>query len=167
MKRRAIRNPFSNPFLIWADLALKSGETMLASAQVIGHRTARMAAAGVKPGARDRREFTRMGQEKVSAAVESTRAMATYMMSMNPFLGARAAQHLLATATAMMGLAGSRTAGQAFARHAKLVRTLGRSAGTLSQLSDASARLARRGLKPIHVRATANAKRLNKRSAAR
>ncbi len=163
MKRRAIRNRFSNPLLIWADLWLKSGELMMASAQVIGHRTARIAAAGIKPGARDRREFTRMGQEKAVAATESAAAMVAHMMTMDPFLGARAAQHMLETAGAMMALAGSRTAAQGFARHAKLVRTLGQSAGTLSQISRTSARLAQRGLKPIHARATANAKRLGRR----
>ena len=37
-----------NPFLVWTDLAWKTGEMMLASAQVIGHRTTRMVAAGAK-----------------------------------------------------------------------------------------------------------------------
>jgi hypothetical protein len=158
MKRRAIRNRFSNPFLIWADLWLKSGELMMASAQVIGHRTARIAAGGIKPGARDLREFTRMGQEKAAAATESATAMAAHMMTVDPFLGARAAQLMLETAGAVMALAA-----QGFARHAKLMRTLGQSASTLSQISGTSARLAQRGLKPIHARATANAKRLGKR----
>ena len=68
MKRSRTRNSFANPFLIWTDLALKTGEMMLASAQVIGHRTGLMAAAGPKPSKRDRREFTLMGQEKIEAA---------------------------------------------------------------------------------------------------
>jgi len=37
------------------------------------------------------------------------------------------------------------------------------SAATTAQLSGAAARLAQRGLKPIHSRATANAKQLGKR----
>jgi hypothetical protein len=160
VKRRAV---YVSPFLIWTDLALKCGEMMLASAQVIGHRTARFAAASIEPGARDRRELALMGQEKAAAAIESAQAMAAYMMSMNPFLGARAARQMLATAAAMMSLAGSRTAAQGFARQARLVRTLRRSGDTLSQISRASAQLAQRGMAPVHARATANAKRLRKK----
>jgi hypothetical protein len=37
------------------------------------------------------------------------------------------------------------------------------STATTAQLSGAAARLAQRGLKPIHSRATANARRLGKR----
>ena len=154
---------FTNPFLVWTRLAWKTGEMMLASAQVIQHRTGRMAAAGAAPSARDRREFALMGQEKVEAGVESASAMAAQMMAMNPLLGPRAFRHMMAGAGALMSLAASRTAGQAMARHAKLVRTMTESAATAAQLSGATARLAQRGLKPIHSRATANAKRLGKR----
>ena len=163
MKRSRTRNLFGNPFLLWVDLAMKTGEMMMASAQVIGHRTRRMAAAGSKPGASDRREFALMGQEKIAAAAKSASGMAAYMMTMDPLLGARAVEQTLAAATAMMSLAGSRTVSQVLARQARLVRTMARSAGTASRISASSARLARRGLEPIHARATANAKRLGKR----
>ena len=162
MKRS--RTPsFTNPFLAWTRLVWKTGEMLLASAQVIHHRTGRMAAAGATPSACDRREFALMGQEKVEAGVESGSAMAAQMMTMNPLLGALAVKHMTRGAAAVMSLAASRTAGQAMARHAKLVRTMTQSAGTTAQLSGAAARLAQRGLKPIHSRATANAKRLGKR----
>ena len=162
MKRS--RTPsFTNPFLVWTRLAWKTGEMMLAAAQVINHRTGRMAAVGTTPNARDRREFALMGQEKIEAGVESGSAMAAQMMTMNPLLGALAVKHIMRGAAAVMSLAASRTAGQAMARHAKLVRTMTHSAGTTAQLSGAAARLAQRGLKPIHSRATANAKRLGKR----
>ena len=162
MKRS--RTPsFANPFLVWTRLAWKTGEMMLASAQVIRHRTGRMAAAGATPSARDRREFALMGQEKIEAGVESASAIAAQMMMMNRLLGARAVKNMMTAAAAVMSLAASRTAGQAIARRAKLVRTMTQSAATTAQLSGAAARLARRGLKPIHSRATANAKRLGKR----
>ena len=67
MKRFRTRHAFANPFLLWTDLAWKTGEMMMASAEVIGHRANRMAAAGPAPSLRDRREFTRMGQEKIAA----------------------------------------------------------------------------------------------------
>jgi len=162
MKRS--RTPlFTNPFLVWTRLAWKTGEMMLASAQVIHHRTGRMAAAGATPSVRDRREFALMGQEKLEAGVESAKAMAAQLMTLNPLLGARAVKHMMSGAAEVMSLAASRTAGQAMARHAKLVRTMTQSAATAAQLSGAAARLAHRGLIPIHSRATANAKRLGKR----
>jgi hypothetical protein len=162
MKRS--RTPsFTNPFLVWSSLAWKTSEIMLASAQVIQHRTGRIAAAGATPSARDRREFALMGQEKIEAGIESASAMTAQMMAMNPLLGPRAFKHMMTGAAAVMSIAASRTAGQAMARHAKLVRTMMQSTATTAQLSGAAARLAQRGLKPIHSRATANAKRLGKR----
>ena len=162
-KRVNSRPSFTNPFLVWTRLAWKTGEMMLASAQVIHHRTGRMATAGATPSVRDRREFALMGQEKLEAGVESAKAMAAQLMTLNPLLGARAVKHMMSGAAAVMSLAASRTAGQAMARHAKLVRTMTQSAATAAQLSGAAARLAHRGLIPIHSRATANAKRLGKR----
>lgn len=162
MKRS--RTPsFTNPFLVWFRLAWKTSEMMLASAQVIQHRTSRIAEAGATPSARDRREFALMRQEKIEAGVESASAMAAQMMAMNPLLGPRAFKHLMTGAAAVMSLAASRTVSQAMARHAKLVRTMMQSTATTAQLSGAAARLTQRGLKPIHSRATANAKRLGKR----
>jgi hypothetical protein len=161
--RRSSTTSVTNPFLVWTRLAWKTGEMMLASAQVIHHRTGLMAAAGATPSARDRREFALMGQEKIEAGVESASAIAAQMMTLNPLLGPRAYKHMVTGAAAVMALAASRTAGQAVARHAKLVRTMTQSAATTAQLAGAAARLAQRGLKPIHSRATANAKRLGKR----
>ena len=158
MKR--IRTPsFTNPFLVWTHLAWKTGEMMLASAHVIQHRTGRMAAAGAKPSARDRREFALMGQEKIEAGIESASAMAAQMMAMNPLLGTRAVKNMMAGTAALMSLATSQTASQAMARHAKVVRIMAQSAGTTAQVSAAAARLAQHGPKPIYSRATANAKR--------
>ncbi len=59
--------PGVNPTLLWWQAGMKTWETMFAAPQVIAQRTARMAAAGPFPGARDRREFTNMGTEKVIA----------------------------------------------------------------------------------------------------
>ena len=161
--KRNTRTVFGHPFLAWTDLAWKIGEMSMASAQVIAHRTTRMAAAGSKPNARDRKEFTRMGQEKIEVAMESARAMAAHLATMNLQLGARAFTHMVTGTAALMSLAASRSVGQSIKRQAKLAETLSRSAITACELSGSTARLARRGLKPIHARATANARRLGKR----
>jgi hypothetical protein len=162
MKRRT-RNVLGNPFLAWTDLAWKVGEMSMASAQVIAHRTARMAAAGPMPNPRDRQEFTRMGQEKIGAAAESAYAIAAHLTTMNLKFGARAFRHMVRATAALMSLAASRSVEQSITRQANLAATVSRSRITASELSDSTARLAGRGLKPIHARATANARRLGKR----
>ena len=158
------RHLFDNPVQAWTDLAWKIGEMSVASAQVIAHRTTRMAAAGPKPNARDRREFTRMGEEKIDAAMESARVFTALLLAMNLKFGARAFRHWVTGSAALMSLAASRSVGQSVARQAKLARAVSRSTSVApSALSNSTARLARRVLEPIHARATANARRLGKR----
>jgi hypothetical protein len=161
--KRNARNVPGNPFLAWTDLAWKIGEMSLASMQVIAHRSRRMAAAGPLPNARDRREFTLMGQEKIEAAAESARAIAAHLTTLNLQLGARAFRHMVTGTAALVSLATSRSVGQSIARQAKLAQTVSRSAKITSELSGSAAQLARSGLKPIHARATSNARRLGKR----
>lgn len=163
MKRNYLGYSYLVPFMLWSDLATKTWEMMLASAQVVTHRTRRIATAGSMPNSRDWHEFALMGQEKVEATVASANSMARHIMTMDPFLGVRAMQQMLAGIAAMMSLAGSRTAGQAIKRQARLARTMVQTAGTGARISGSSAQLALRGLKPIHSRATGNAKRLGRR----
>jgi hypothetical protein len=164
MKRRTPYSLSVSPFLIWSELAFKTGEMMLASTQVIGHRTHRMALAGPTPNATDQREFALMGREKVSAATESAQAMALGMIRLNQQFGALVFKQMLTGATAMMSLASSRPTGQSLTRQARLVRdTMARSAAATSQMSTSAGRLAKKGLNPIHSRAKGNAKRLAKR----
>jgi len=152
------------PFMVWNDLALRTGEMLVASAQVIGHRTHRIAAAGHSPGLRDRREFARMGLEKLEAAGESWWAMGQQMAAMNGQLLMRAWQDLVAAGTAWLAFGNSRTLPQLMQRQVALGRSLSQSAHSATRLSDATARLMGKGLKPIHTRATANAKRLRRRA---
>lgn len=163
-------NPFFYPmpataFRSWAALAWKTGEMMLASGQVIRHRSQRLVAAGHSPSAHDRREFSLMGQEKFAAAAESSQALALSGVMMTQQLGAIAFRQMLSAATGMVTLAASRTAEQALARQSRLVRdTLSGSAAATSQLSRSAAQVANRALKPVHSRAIANARRLGKKS---
>ncbi|WP_280154854.1 polyhydroxyalkanoate granule-associated phasin [Piscinibacter sp. XHJ-5] len=151
------------PFVLWNDLALRTGEMLTSSAQVIAHRTGRMAAAGHSPNARDRREFTRMGLEKVEAAGESLWAMGQQIAQMNTRLAMKAWQDAVAAGTAWMSMAGSRTLPQLMQRQVALAKSVSASAKSAERMSDATARVAKHGLKPIHSRATANAKRLGRR----
>ncbi len=56
-------------------LARQVAELALAAPQVVAHRTARMAGAGVAPSRRDQAEFVRMGSEKLEAFHQSWSAM--------------------------------------------------------------------------------------------
>lgn len=163
MSKNRSRYPTTNPLLAWTRLALKTGEMMAASAQVIQHRTSRIAAAGTLPCARDQREFTRMGQEKFEAAAESAQALAARMVTMQAQFGALAFRQMLNGASGVMALAANPATAMTMKGQAALLGTAINSAATVSShLSNAVARLAQHGLKPIHARATGNAKRLLK-----
>jgi len=96
-------------------------------------RTARMLAAGANPSARDRREFERMGTEKVFAFWESMNAMGLEMMK----------------------------AQQQYALGA-MRQWWSPWLGPWSAATGA-ARILEKGMGPVHKRATANARRLRKR----
>jgi len=103
------RNAFAifNPWMLWADFALKSTEMLFASGQVIGSRVNRMASAGHNPSARDRKEFMLMGTEKLKAASDSSLAMTAAMTRLwQPWLAAGASMSKLSGAAAQVAAAG-------------------------------------------------------------
>jgi len=153
----------SNPFLLWMKLGVRTNEMLLASAQVIGHRTARMASATPIPSEPDQREFALMGQEKIEAATAAAQAMAAHAMASNPEFGIQAFSQMMTGVSDWMSLGASRTTDEMIARQAKLMRTLTEAVLSTSQLAVPAARMAEAGLQPIHAKATANARRLNRR----
>lgn len=160
MTRPAFDPALLDPFMLWAQLTMKTSEMLLSSGQVIATRVHRMARAGANPSARDRREMLLMGSEKVKAATESALAVATRLQATHWQLAARAWQQWFASAAAMGALVGSRNVGEALARQHRLVETLGRAGRTHSRVSTHMARLAGAALEPIHAASTANARRL-------
>jgi len=163
MERNETLSLRANPFSVWTDLAVKTCEMMVASAEVIGHRTGLMAAAGPIPNASDQHEFALMGQEKIEAATESARAMAEVAMMLNRQLGAQAFSQMLTGSTAMISLATSSSVVQSIERQGELVRTMTESAIKVSQLPNSAGLLAHSAVKPLYSRAKENAKRLGKR----
>ena len=149
-----------NPFLLWADFAVKSTEMLTASGQVITSRVGQLARAGANPRPRDMREIVRMGSEKVQAAGESGLAVATRLQQTHYALLARAWQQWFASLGAMNSLATSRSFGEALARQHRLFTAFSRSGRTQALISSDAARLAGAALKPVHAASTANAKRL-------
>jgi hypothetical protein len=153
----------ASPLGLWLDLAVKTQEMMVASASVIGHRTSRMAAAGIVPAERDQREFTRMWQEKIDAGARSTAAMALDATAADYALGATAFAAMARNAAAFWSLASSRTPGQFVARQAALARAVTDSVASANAAASSAARLAHRGMKPFHAASTRNARRLSGR----
>jgi len=160
MPRKARPTVAAMPFMLWNELALHTGEMLAASAQVISHRTGRIVKAGHTPTLRDRREFTRMGVEKLEAANESAWAMGQHLSTVNAQLAMGAWRDLAAAGAAWLTLASSKTLPQAIEQQQRLMQSVSQSADSASRLSELAARLTQHGLKPIHSRATANAKRL-------
>ena len=110
----------------------RAAELTVAVPQVVAIRTARMLAAGANPSARDRREFERMGTEKLLACWESMNAMGLEM--------ARAQQQY--ALFAMRQWWSPWVSPWSMAASAK--------------------RILDKGLGPVHKRASANARRLRK-----
>jgi hypothetical protein len=122
-------------------LATQAAELAFAAPRVVAHRLGRMALAGARPSARDRREFTRMGSEKSDAFAESWLAM-----------GATAWRLQLDFWLSCWGLGFSPWLGRGGKR-------------TLNSLADsqrAAVDILASGLAPVHRRAVANAKRLGR-----
>ncbi|MGB2682619.1 MAG: polyhydroxyalkanoate granule-associated phasin [Candidatus Competibacter sp.] len=119
----------------------KTVETAVAAPQVIAHRLTRMALAGAKPSARDRKEFQRMGAEKVAAFTESWNAMAAQAF--------QAHQKLALSWMASLWKPGA------------TAQSVTKSAAR--QTGDAVLDIVEKGLNPIHRRAVANAKRLSRK----
>jgi len=61
----------------WIGPWMQMSEIAATAPLVIGYRTARMLTGGWPPSARDRREYTRMWQEKVEAFARAATAAAT------------------------------------------------------------------------------------------
>ena len=111
---------------------VKAAELSLAAPQVVAIRTARMLAAGANPSARDRREFERMGTEKVLAFWESMSAMGLEMAKAQQQYALAAMRQWWAPWMGPWSAAASAT------------------------------KVLERGLGPVHKRASANARRLRK-----
>lgn len=145
------------------DLAMKTGEMALASAHVIDHRTRRMANAGLVPNARDRKEFTLMGQEKVEAAMESAQALALGMARVQQEMATAAFQGWWNGAAAACSLLGCKTPLDLVNAQTRLAQdAIAHSGKAGAQAASLLTHAAAKGLKPVHSRATANARRLGR-----
>ena len=119
-------------------LAVQTAELAVAVPQVVAHRMTRMALAGPKLSARDRKEFALMLAEKNAAFGQAWQAMAAQALLANQALGASYVRALLAAAQGRK-LPPATAAAQ---WHRAALGVLGK------------------GLEPVHRKAVANARRL-------
>jgi hypothetical protein len=112
-------------------------ELALAAPQVVAHRLTRMALAGAQPSARDKREFALMSKEKQAAFQESWTAMGLQAW--------RVQQQMALSLWQAAWLPGAKAR-----------------APSASQWQSALLGVLGQGLKPVHRRAVANAKRLGR-----
>ncbi|MBI5333692.1 MAG: hypothetical protein HZB72_03735 [Burkholderiales bacterium] len=124
--------------------AVQAAEIAWAAPQVIALRSLRMLAAGHAPSARDRREFTVMGTEKVLAWQRSMAAMGQEAL--------RAQQDWMAQAVSQ-GMSWWTSPWTAWS---------GMGLQATQQVHEACHRVLQHGLHPVHSRVTANARRLRK-----
>lgn len=126
-------------------LSRQATELMVAAPQVVAHRLGRMALAGPKPSAKDQREFHRMGAEKLAAFGEAWQAMTLQMLRSNQQLAASMMRSWWPT---MAVRAGAKAAPQTQAAAA---------------WQNAALDILNQGIRPVHRRAVANAKRLGRK----
>jgi hypothetical protein len=122
----------------------QASELFMAAPQVVAHRLGRMALSGPCPSAKDRREFHRMGAEKLAAFGEAWQAMTLQMLKSNQQLAAAMLRSWWPGAAARGG-----------PKPLPMLHALGAWQGAaLDVLSQ--------GIRPVHRRAVSNAKRLKR-----
>lgn len=133
----------------------KLAEVAIAAPQVVAMRTARMLAAGANPGSADRAEFSRMHTEKVQAFWQSMVGMAAEATRANQNYARAAATQWMRLWTTPWSSGGNAAVGKAAAALMPVP--------TIAQTKRAASSIVAAAVKPVHQRATANARRLAKK----
>lgn len=144
--------------------ATLQGELGVAAARTIGYRTAMMAGALHDPRALTDPEFVRMGAEKVEAAAESATALAVGIADLQEAWIALMTGPVQAAALALGGIGVCRTPMDLMDLQRRWVQdsvTAGMAAGM--RFAESAAALGGAALAPMHRKASANARRLERR----
>lgn len=141
--------------------AVQQSDLGLVSARTIGYRTAMMAEALADPVELTNPEFLRMGTEKMEAAAESAGAMAHGLADLQKAWMGLFLAPAQAMTTALCGFGACRSPADLLTAQRRLVEgsiMAGVNAGL--HFAESAAVLAGAGLRPIHRKASANARRL-------
>lgn len=103
-----------------------------------------------------------MGQEKIEAATESAHAMAWKMATTSQQFGTAVLQQMMQAAGSVPRLSQAGSLQSARVQQALLRQTVAGSTALTAKMAEATAQVMTQGLRPVHARATANAKRLAK-----
>ncbi|MGQ9366258.1 phasin family protein [Azospirillum sp. ST 5-10] len=144
--------------------ATLQGELGVAAARTIGYRTAMLAGAMQDPQALVDPEFVRMGAEKVEAAAESATALAAGIADLQDAWMALLTGPAQAAALAVGGVGACRTPFDLLDVQRRWMEesiASGMAAGL--RFAEAAAALGGAALAPMHRRASANARRLERR----
>jgi len=183
------RTPWA-PWMAWMDVAASISDMALASGPAAAQRGARVAQAGAPLSARDAREFTLMGMEKLQAAGEAMQAMFMPAIVNGGALGIKLAEVAWHQAQRNLRLlhdwsplafadppstwggvpfeASTQAMTQAVQQGNYLAATAEEAAHAVNQVSRTASRAAKRGIKPaksrpVKSRVAANPRRLAKR----
>lgn len=141
--------------------AVQQSDLGIVSARTIGYRTAMMAGALTDPVELTNPEFVRMGTEKVEAAAESAGAMAHGMADLQKAWMALFMAPAQAMMVGMSGFSACRSPGDLLTAQRRLVEgSIMASVSAGLHFAESAAVLAGAGLRPIHRKASANARRL-------
>lgn len=127
-----------------ARLHAQASELLIATPQVVAHRLGRMALSGPKPSLKDQREFHRMGAEKLAAFGEAWQAMTLQMLKSNQQLAASMMRSWWPAGAVRRGANAAPLAPRSIDWQGAALDILGQ------------------GIRPVHRRAVANAKRLSR-----
>lgn len=145
----------------WSRLAWRTGETILASSEVIARRTTAAWMAGATPDARDRAENARMVQEKWEASAECASSVAATLLG-QAMQGS--GQWWLDAWRLQLGLASLATSATPAQARARLARVAASAVPMMNRAAvDALARSSA-ALAPVHRRTGANVRRLRRRA---
>lgn len=141
--------------------AMVLGETLWAAQQTIGLRAVRLAAAGFDPARLQDPEFTTMVWEKLDAALEAQRALASGLLALSDVWMEWLAQQLTATAQAGMEMAAPPDPIRYSGAASDYVETsLNAAEIACGRMALEASRLGGRGLAPYHRATNENARRL-------
>jgi hypothetical protein len=141
---------------------MRSGQIARASGQTIMHRMLMMSTADLSAlTAAQRREFTRMYTEKVQTTMVYGQIIAVEMLRLNQQFAKLVWSQFVSNGMAMAMLGIGRNPCATFAAQGHFVNAAAQRASRATQkFSTGLTRAAATGLKPVHTRVSANAKRL-------
>ena len=143
----------STPVTLWWQTWLKAAETMIAAPQVVAHRTARMAHASPAPNRSDQRELATMGVEKVVAFSQAGLNAASELVAFQQQMANAALHQWWVMANLFNPLTACTAPWRVMNAPVELLSARHRALSI-------TPRVAHGAVKPIHAKATSNARRL-------